>query len=212
MRTPRARRSDTSDRLPNYRGPSVVKCSHAPRFRRRRRGAARNRSDAELASLRLYHPGRAHHDLEGERYFVCHRPELRLRRASQGVAMCGERTDLLVRRPQICAGNRERGIRRVPHQPLYRLRRRNRDRCRAALRILARPIFCLPDRDIVVELRAEEVEMSVLRICAILGCETRTLGQFCVAHETSPTRRQTVRRQPRWRSTPQAARRRNVTA
>ena len=48
--------------------------------------------------------------------------------------------------------------------------------------------------------------MSVLRICAIPGCEIRTLGQFCIAHETSPTRRQTLRRQPRWRSTPQAAR------
>jgi len=50
--------------------------------------------------------------------------------------------------------------------------------------------------------------MSVLRICAILGCETRTLGQFCVAHETSHTRRQT-RRQPGWRSTPPAARTNN---
>lgn len=44
--------------------------------------------------------------------------------------------------------------------------------------------------------------MSMLRICATPGCETWTLGQFCVDHETSPMRHQTLRRQPERRSTP----------
>ena len=48
--------------------------------------------------------------------------------------------------------------------------------------------------------------MSMLRICATPGCETRTLGQFCVDHETSPMRQQALRRQPEPRSAPPVAR------
>jgi hypothetical protein len=35
--------------------------------------------------------------------------------------------------------------------------------------------------------------MSVLRICDEPGCQTRTLGLYCVAHETLPTRQATLR-------------------
>jgi hypothetical protein len=28
--------------------------------------------------------------------------------------------------------------------------------------------------------------MSMLKICAASGCDTRTLGEFCIAHESTP--------------------------
>jgi hypothetical protein len=42
--------------------------------------------------------------------------------------------------------------------------------------------------------------MSMLRICEAPGCGTRTLGQFCVAHETLPSRRPRSHGSRGWRS------------
>jgi hypothetical protein len=42
--------------------------------------------------------------------------------------------------------------------------------------------------------------MSMLQICASPGCGTRTLGQFCIAHEESPFCGQRMRDKATWRS------------
>lgn len=44
--------------------------------------------------------------------------------------------------------------------------------------------------------------MSILRICAAPGCETRSLGQFCLAHEESSMSRRPSLRQTRLRLLP----------
>jgi hypothetical protein len=49
--------------------------------------------------------------------------------------------------------------------------------------------------------------MSMLQICAAPGCGTRTLGQFCIAHEESPVEQQQMRERPTLLSTPSAAQR-----
>jgi hypothetical protein len=38
--------------------------------------------------------------------------------------------------------------------------------------------------------------MSILRVCVTPGCGTRTLGQFCAAHEAAPSRQQWPRGKP----------------
>jgi hypothetical protein len=47
--------------------------------------------------------------------------------------------------------------------------------------------------------------MSMLRICAAPDCSTRTLGHFCLAHETSLSHQQPRRRKAALRSATTAA-------